>query len=335
MSKYDRPIRVTTDSAVDRAIDIGMEEHMIAVLNPRSGAGSALRKWRDIQSTVRQLIGPFEVIFADYPGRAALELEARLDRGETRLIAAGGDGTVNMLVGAIMQHDNRESIKLGAIGLGSSNDFHKPRNGNHRIGGAPYRLNFDATVRHDVGLLTYDDEHGVSHSRHWVLNASIGTTAEANWLFNNPDRVLRLLKRVSADAAIAYAAIKTVALFRPSEFVLTVDDGDPMEVRLKNLGVVKNPNFTGSLRYDSPYDPSSGDFFVHLLGDVSGPRLVSTLLGLTRGSFCGRKGTRSWRARQLSVRSDTPFAVEGDGEVIVTRSAVFSLVPNSLQVCRQ
>jgi len=190
-------------------------------------------------------------------------------------------------------------------------------------------------VRHDVGLLTYEEENGASRFRYWVLNASVGTTAEANWLFNNPNGVLKRLKRFSANAAIAYAAVKTVLSFRPREFALTVDDSGTIEVRLKNLGIVKNPNFTGSLRYDSPYEPSSGDFFVHMLGDVSGPRLASTLLGLARGKFCGRKGTRSWRARRLSVRTDTPFAVEGDGEVIVTRKATFSIIPGLLQVCRQ
>jgi diacylglycerol kinase family enzyme len=308
---------------------------MIVLLNPRAGAGTALAKWRKAEPTVQRLVGPFETIVADSPQAAAQIVRSRLDEGELHLIAAGGDGTVNMVVSTIMRHGARESVKLGAIGLGSSNDFHKPANGRRRIAGAPHKLSFDAVVRHDVCLLMYEDESGITRFHHFLLNASIGTTAEANWLFNNPDRVLRLLKRVSADTGIGYAAIKTILRYQPQHFTLTVDEGPATELLAKNVGIVKNPNFTGSLRYDSPYEPGSGELYVHLLRKTSAARLAIILLGLLRGRFTGQPGTRSWSARRLTVSADTPFAVECDGEVTTTSRATFSVIPRLLQVCRQ
>jgi diacylglycerol kinase family enzyme len=261
------------------------------------------------------------------------ELERRLDGGETRLIAAGGDGTVNMLVSTVMRHGARKSVKVGAIGLGSSNDFHKPLNGAPVVAGAPLRVDFGTAARHDICLLMYEDDAGAKHFRHWLINASIGTTAEANRLFNDPDAILNLLKRRSADIGIVYAAARTIARYRPQLFRLTLNQNPPLDLLVKNLGIVKNPNFTGSLGYDSPYEPASGEFFIHHLGKTSALRLATTVIGLLNGRFMGRAGTNSWRARRLNVRAAVPFAVECDGEVVTTRNATFSVIPRMLQVC--
>jgi diacylglycerol kinase family enzyme len=111
------------------------------------------------------------------------------------------------------------------------------------------------------------------------------------------------------------------------------EDGHRTIVHLRNLGVVKNPNFTGCLRYDSPYEPDSGEFFVHLLAESSLRDTVITLARLARGRFAGRRTARSWRGNWLALASARPFAVEADGEIVVTRRAEFSVAPRALQVC--
>jgi diacylglycerol kinase family enzyme len=60
--------------------------------------------------------------------------------------------------------------------------------------------------------------------------------------------------------------------------------------------------------------------------------LIWTLAGLLFGRFNGRR-TGSWRATRLRIESDRPFAVEGDGEVVMAIRAYFSVVPDLLRVC--
>jgi diacylglycerol kinase family enzyme len=181
--------------------------------------------------------------------------------------------------------------------------------------------------------VSYEDLSGDDRMRPWIVNASIGTTAEANRLFNDPDRILAWFKRASTALAIAYAAVKTVLTYRPRQMELTVDRLTWCRGRVHNLGVVKNPHFAGSLRYDSPHEPASGSLFVHRLRAVSVPRLALTLIGLMRGRFMGRTGTNSWEATEATVRSGRPFAIELDGEIIMTRAASFTLLPAALRVC--
>ena len=197
----------------------------------------------------------------------------------------------------------------------------------------PFKLDFLDTVAHDVGMLTYRDEEDTLKSRRWLINASVGTTAEANHFFNNPNHFLQFLKRFLPSMGMIYAALRTVIGYQSRAMTITLDERETVHAPVKNLGIVKNPHFTGSLSYDTPYEPGSGHFYVHLLRRVSFPTLAFRLVGLLFGNFSGARGTHSWRATRLRIEGDRPFAVEGDGEVVTVTRAYFTVVPGLLQVC--
>lgn len=307
---------------------------MIVVLNRNAAGGRSFEKWRRLEPEIGAAVGPYRTLTVGDPADLRAEIRDALRRGDRHFIAAGGDGTVNALLEALLAvttPDDRVGIVMGAVGLGSSNDFQKPSR--RLIGGVPCRIDFEDARPHDVGLLSFEDPSGVLHTRRWIVNSSVGTTAEANWTFNQPDPVLRWLKKTSTDVAIAYAALKAILCHRPRDMEIWVDGRFLAQGRVRNLGIVKNPHFAGNLRYDSPFEPASGRLFVHRLGAVSLPRLLVILAGLLRGRFMGRRGTQSWEARSVTVRNRGPFSVELDGETVVARSASFSLLPSALRIC--
>ena len=73
----------------------------------------------------------------------------------------------------------------------------------------------------DVGRVEWTDGDGQPHADCWVVNASVGTTAAANWSFNHPNGALRGLKRSSTGLAIAYASLEAV-LPHPPDAAITV-----------------------------------------------------------------------------------------------------------------
>lgn len=306
------------------------------LLNPLAGGGRAERRWREVEPEVRRRLGDYELVTA-VPPVLERELARLVSQGTRDFIAAGGDGTVNLLLESLIGGVDESALpclRIGAVGLGSSNDFHKTGDAEPKVHGAPLKLERAGARLHDVGRLRYQDEHGDERMRHWISNSSIGTTAEANRFFNHPNTLLRVLKRVSPWRGIIYAAVREIVDYRSRPMLLSLDDEAPLQVMVKNLGVVKNPHFSGDLCYDSPYQPDSGYFFVHLLEQVSAPRLAATVWGLLHARFSGKKGTRSWKARTVQVEADQPFPVEFDGETVVARRATFDLLPRLIQVCR-
>lgn len=308
---------------------------MLVLLNPAAGGGRAAARWDRATHALATRLGSFTLRHLAHADSMSAIVAAAVRDGERQFVAAGGDGTVHLLINALLDTaapDMLHRVTVGAVGLGSSNDFHKPsRDG---TGAAlPGRLDFDRAVAHDVGVLLYMDSHGVVRRRWWINNASIGVTAEGNETFNAPDAALRWLKRVSRRMAILYAAVRALLQHRPRPVTLRIDALPPLAIRVSNLGVLKNPNVAGSLRYDSPHEPAGGALHVHLLEAQRLPGLLRAFLGLARGRFTGRRGTRSWRATRLALEGDTEFSIEVDGEIVTARRAWFSVRPACLRIC--
>lgn len=310
---------------------------MIILINPSACGGRAVEKWKSIESAVRERLGPAELLILNDGIDAKQCVGAALNDGHTEFVAAGGDGTVNLLLESIMVQVTPAllpGVKLGAIGLGSSNDFHKPLRVDRRMKGVPCKLDFGAAAAHDVGVLTFEDQGSV-RTRHWLVNASVGITAEANYFFNEPAAILSTLKGLTTSGAIAYAALHALAAHRNRRMAMAIDDGPPILTSVTNIGIVKNPHFSSAFSYGSLHEPASGRFYVHLCENMSRPRVLFTLWRSSRRGFSGLPHTRSWRSRRLTVQAGRRFAVEFDGEVVRTTRASFSIRQGAIQLCAQ
>jgi len=306
---------------------------MLVLLNPEAGGGRAMKRWTAIEPEVRRRVGPLKLEVAAGPVVIRNSVQRALDRGERDFVAAGGDGTLNAVVSAILERipaPAQAGIRVGAIGLGSSNDFHKPFEARDSISGIPVRLDFAVAAPRDACRIEYVDALNRFCHCEWLINSSVGIAAEANQRFNRPDRLLRRLKSGVPSAAMIYAAVVAIVRFRPQNLDLRIG-GEHLRVRARNLGIVKRPNFSGSLSFGSD-PPGIGRLGIHLIGDVGLARLSLVVLGLLRGRF-GGPGTRSWTATHLTVSAGRPFAIERDGEVVRTRSASFRVLPGAILLC--
>ncbi|MCK5596516.1 MAG: hypothetical protein KAJ04_03620 [Candidatus Eisenbacteria sp.] len=317
-------------------------------VNPGATYGTGRERWSRVEEEVRRRLGGFEVEEIGAPGELPDRLAELVRRGERRFVAAGGDGTVNLLLNAIMTlpggelHEGKpaegelpegDRIILGAVGLGSSNDFHKPIVESETIESMPVKIGFDGARDRDVIRIEYEEPEGPLATRYSLINASVGVTAEANARFNEPSWLVRAARAVSVDAAISAAVLTTLATWTDVTCGLAIDGGEPAMTSVTNLGVFKNPHFGGALCYDTPVAPDDGALGVGLCEGMSAFETVAALSALRKGRFSGRPKTRTWRARSLSVQGDRVFALETDGEVLRARGARFSVAPRSVRCC--
>ena len=308
---------------------------MVLFINTQAAAGTALAKWQKIEPEFRRRFQSTRVCpMGNVCAMNDIVRQAIRD-GETDFAAAGGDGTVNALLKSILavtSSNDLTRVRIGAVGLGSSNDFHKPFVKEQSIDGIPCKLDFQNSYLRDIGCLSYE-EGGKTEHRYFIANASIGVTAEANLFFNQSSPVVVFLKRCSAEGAILYAAIRTILLYKNFPSTLHVGSCEHFTTRLTNLAIMKNPHVSGSFLYDTPVAPDDGSFAVNLSEGMSKLELFHLLFSLSRGRFTSLDHTRTWTKDSVSISSSQPFAVEYDGEVITSPSVRFSILRKHVLVC--
>lgn len=299
----------------------------LVLLNPAARHGRAGRLWDRVRHEVEQRFNS-SVVPTDPGGTWKRNVRCSLRAGTRIFVAAGGDGTVHALAGAIVEERDGVplgDICLGAVGLGSSNDFHKPFE--CLRSGIPLRLDMDRATPRDLGRIRWIDAEGRDRESVLVVSASVGVVAEGNALFSSCR-----LGRHLPSLAIAVAALRAIARHRSSR-VLIRHDGGQEQIELSSLSVLKTQWLSGSLRYDLPVAPDDGLFAVAICEAMGRRRLVETLAGLARGCFAGRPGTRAFPTAALELEADTPFLLEIDGEVGSARRATFDLFPERLLAC--
>jgi diacylglycerol kinase (ATP) len=306
---------------------------MFILLNDKSCGGNAANKWQTFVNNY-DLKECTVIKSEDLNGRE--RISSALSNGETDFAAAGGDGTVNFLLNKLMCLANESHIhnlRLGAIGLGSSNDFHKPYNELNLIDKIPYKLNFNKSELRDMGKLSFQF-NGRRITKYFIINASIGITAEGNFLFNNPDKILNYLKRLNTNSAILYSAIKTISGYRDFEAEIRRDDIKPIKVNITNLNIIKNPNVSGDLSYGYPAVYNDGKMNIHLTHDMNKFEIIQLFLALQKGRIENIAKLESFPVKEIEVISEKIFHLEYDGEVVQTNSVLFSIKKEWIKVCK-
>jgi diacylglycerol kinase (ATP) len=286
----------------------------VVVLNPAAGNGTARARF----SLVREHIGPHDLIEITSSDSWQQEVHDAASKGIRRFIAAGGDGTVHALVNALAGSGRALSgFELGAIGLGSSNDFHKPVS--NRMAGIPARLG----PPHPRDVVQIEED---GRSRLMVVSASLGVTADANAAFNSPGPLVRALKARFTDLAIVVTAISTIAQSQKVRIHLDLGT-ESYTGDIANVSILLTQWVSGVFRYDLPIEP--GKMTIALVPAIGRIRLLGTLARLSRHQFTGRW----WTTRRLAINLDSPHVLEIDGEVTPCLRPTFSVIDGAINTC--
>jgi diacylglycerol kinase (ATP) len=306
---------------------------MLVVVNRYAGGGRAAQRWEQVHPLLNGCSEKWSMVMPPDVDAMRSAVVGALKSGETDFVAAGGDGTVNALLNLLITETagNVGGLRLGAIGLGSSNDFHKPVVPTRLFAGCPVMLGFEEARPRDVGMCVASTPNGVL-TRYFLLNGSLGVTARANEFFNHPDRLLNFLKRRSTMLAIGYAALRTVMDAACS--VMTVESAGTgsMAANVTYAAIIKSPHVSGGLRFPVAASYDDGQFSVYLYSSLKRRSLVRLAIAMSRGREY-RKGCATWSAASCSFASSQMFAVETDGEVFQAAEVRFSILPQLLKVC--
>lgn len=310
---------------------------MLILVNKTSNSGQGAVKWEKVEHYLKQQKISYD---ARCPGSAdeCVDIIRQEIKADQKLfIAAGGDGTANLVLNTLFNPETDapyDGITYGAIGLGSSNDFHKPFEDFPDADGVPLRVNESAAKAVDVGMVTFTDINGKEGKQYFILNASIGFVAQGNAYFNSGKKILNWINSKSNDLAIAYTILVNLFTYKNFKATIQLDDKPASDHNVTAMGIIKKVQFAGDLKYDTPVTDDDGMFDVNLWENMGKIRLIRTISSVSEGKFTGLPNTRTWRAKKVGIIPEKPIPLEYDGEISYVTKADLSVLPKILNVCR-
>jgi diacylglycerol kinase (ATP) len=301
---------------------------LLIIVNPRSANGSTGRQWRALERRLRTGLGAsFDIAFTERQGHAtAIAREA--GTSYTRVVAMGGDGTVNEVVNGLIADDRplRPDLALGIIPRGTGCDFVRTLGIPHDLDGAAARLAAGAVREVDVAKVSYRGADGQEAIRYFINEASIGLGAVIC------DRVNRASKMLGGRLSFMRATLTTSLRYRSPAISLSLDGQPPRRRVLMNIWVANGRYSGGGIRSARDARLDDGLLDVVQIGDPGFFRKMLSTPKLRSGAFVDLPHVTYDTARRVEASADTTVFFETEGEVVGTLPATFELIGERLNV---
>jgi YegS/Rv2252/BmrU family lipid kinase len=297
-----------------------------AVVNPKSAGGRTGRLWPEIGR--RLGIERLEVRFTREPNEATTLARHALREGFDRVLAVGGDGTINEVVNGFFSNDAPVSpgASFGVLPLGTGGDFRRS------LGIANLDQAIDVLQRGeprpiDIGRLRYRAHDGGMRTRYFANVVSFGMGGEV------ASRAKNFLSAVSGKAAFFYATGEVFLRYQPKVVELRLD-GEPGSTRHRILNIaIGNGRYHGGGMHVCPRARlDDGLLEVTVIEALGMFELVRDIKVLYSDNLYVHPKTRHYHARSVAADSASPVSIEVDGEALGTLPVEMSLLPRALPV---
>ncbi len=295
------------------------------VVNPRASGGRLGRQWPRFEKHLTRLVEDPHVTWTTEAGSAVTLVKDAVEQGEQEVCIVGGDGSVNEAVNGIMAASTR-TVRLTIIPVGSGHDYAKTLGLPAGLDRAADILCSEAFLEVDVGLATYQNQHGEEETR-WFANI-----LDAGFPGRVVDRVNRSRKPFGGRVAFLWATV-TSLLSYDNEVVQVEVDGRPMAEGPMNSVIVANGRFFGSGLQPAPMaELDDGLLDVVLFGDVTAGEAIRNLGQLRRGEHLGLASVEHRRGREVRATSEARVLTEMDGELVGRLPLRAKVLPGRLRV---
>jgi len=298
------------------------------VVNPESAGGTTGRRWPEIRAEVLRALGDdAQHAFTERPMHAAALTAEALQQGFRRIVAVGGDGTLNEVVNGFFQAGGGvpPDARLALVPRGTGGDFRRTFGLNGSLRETCARL--QGAVRPlDVGRVRFTGPDGSPGERYFVNVASFGVSGQVDRAVNSGSKLL------GGKVSFFIASVRTLLGWRDQAVRIRVDDGPEESLAITTLAIANGQYFGGGMRVAPEADPSDGQFDVTVWSGYHLKDFALKSASVYDGRHVRWTGTRTFRCRRLEATSEEEVLLDVDGEQPGRLPATFELLPGALRL---
>jgi YegS/Rv2252/BmrU family lipid kinase len=298
----------------------------VVIVNPRSQGGAAGKNWPHLADRIRRQV-PFEEAMTTAPGDATRLTREALRGGADRVVALGGDGTINEVMNGFFEDGTAiaPSAAMALLPYGTGGDFRKtvrvPKDFDQAVG----VLATDRRRTVDVGRLDH-----AGGTRMFLNIASFGMSGVV-------DRLVNQSKKRFGKLSFMVASARGMLSYDNQRVRITFDGvaADSLEMTINTVAVANGQYFGGGMHIAPEAELDDGFFDVVAIGDVGFTGFVLKSRRLYAGTHLTMKDVSHRRARVVHAEPVDPGAIveiDLDGETPGRLPATFTVVPRALSI---
>jgi diacylglycerol kinase (ATP) len=273
------------------------------ILNPEAGRGRAKAALKHLLKDLKKKKISYQLEKTIAAGHAK-DIALRMKNNFEIILAAGGDGTVNEVTCGII--DGKSALAI--LPIGSGNDFNKIIGIPKRIGEAVNTILSGKIKRLDLGKISFWNSSGEKKICHFINTLGIGLDAE---IANETKRI----KKLRGLPLYLWAAVKALYKHSPNRYRLR--DKNRTWIEKAFLICIGNGQFEGggfkllpgALANDSLLD-------ICIIKHMPILKALGLVPHLLKGTHASKNNISVWRSKRISIESERPFVIHGDGEIL-------------------
>ncbi len=304
-----------------------MQPRTTVIVNPNSQGGKLGKRWRDHADVIGRAF-PFDEAVTTGPGHATELTRAALRGGAERIVAIGGDGTVNEVVNGFFEDGVAiaPEASFALIPYGTGGDFRRTLEIPLEFADAVAVVAANQRRRIDVGRLDFTTHAGGKAVRMFANIASFGVSGVVDRLVNESGKKLGRLSFMLATARATWS-------YKNQRVQLVFDGGERVEATINTVAVANGRFFGGAMMVAPAAEVDDGLFDVVCMGDLTFGDLLKSGRRLYKGTHLGMDKVTSRRARVVEaepIEAGGIVELDVDGEAPGRLPARFEIVPGAL-----
>jgi diacylglycerol kinase (ATP) len=281
----------------------------LLIVNPVAGDGRALHLEPWLRRRLHAAGSGARLVETQAPGHARELARHAAEDGHDRVVAVGGDGTVQEVVNGVIEAGAR--IAVGILPGGNGNDLARslrlPRIADQALTTALG----PGLERIDVGRATRGDGEATT-TRHFAAAGGVGFDAQVAAAMAGKRRGWQ-----RGRLGYALATLWELQRFRNRLVELAIDttDGERhLERRVLFVAFANGMYYGGGMKICPDATVTDGLLDLCVVGDISRLEAVRQLPGLYRGNHVHHPAVELMRARSVTVSGDEGTQAHLDGE---------------------
>lgn len=301
------------------------------IVNPAARKGGALARWPAIQAELARRLGPVEPMFTEAPGHATHLAGNALARGARRIVAVGGDGTVNETLNGLLDRSGRlifPDAVLCPVPAGTANELSRAL-GHLAVAGSAFDAAASPRTRPiDLMHVRCTGPDGRPVDRFGYLIVALGLAATISHRTSQS----RWLKKLGEIAYLLMTPGVTMR-YRQRDIAIEID-GVPTGTRQLFTAMIGNTeNGGGGMKLLPGARFDDGVLDLIEAGGMSRLEVLTAILPkLYSGAHVHHPKVRTARGTSFRFASDVETLVDLDGEMVGRLPLEVTVLPQAFRV---